>query len=193
MFSKRKANITPGEPQFSVRYVGKIETYTSGGSGCTSLPVQTLWDNSVDEKRMKKVDVLINSLGIQLFDSGGKAAKENFPIENISFYSSGVPNHDRIFSWVFREPATGKMNCHVVICSSKEKAQQMAMTMSGVFQIAYKDWKHSQGKMSREKCISHVNGKSKANDSSTQLHPPTRSAMNITDDMSVSDNVDQNK
>ena len=67
MFShKEKVEITAGEPQFTVRYVGKTETYTATGVGCTATPVQRIWDNSTDERRMRKCLLLVNPTGILL-------------------------------------------------------------------------------------------------------------------------------
>ncbi len=151
MFHKRdKVEITPGDPQFSVKYVGKIETFIPGGKGCTKVPVQKIWDNSCDERKMPHMAMLITQSEVKLMDVISKA-DFRYDIHRISYCSAEQGVHDKIFCWIYKDTKTKKLECHAVLCTSKESAQAMALVLSRAFQIAYKDWKHSKDKMARLK------------------------------------------
>jgi hypothetical protein len=154
MFSndkKARAKITDKDPVFKVRYIGATETFVASGKGCAQVPVQKLWDNAGEEKDLKKVSILITVTGITLRDLEKKKSEErHYRIEDISFCNADTIINDRLFSWICKNPETKKLDCHAVLCSSKEKAKSMALVLSRAFQIAYKDWKANQVKQTRE-------------------------------------------
>lgn len=155
MFSslKVRAKITEKDPVFKVRYIGCTETFVATGKGCTNVPVQKLWDNAGEEKSLKKTTVLINTSGILVGDVDGKVKAETdrlFNIENISFCNADCVVNERIFTWICKDESSPSLVCHAVLCSSKEKAKAMALVLSRAFQIAYKEWKMSKTKVTRE-------------------------------------------
>ena len=152
MFGKRKekANITPGEPQFHVKYVGNVETYVRSAKGCTSNLVQKIWDNSEEEKKMKKYSMLVIPTGIVLSDVDKKNHELKFDIKNISHYSTEKGAHERVFAWIYHEPEAQRLYCHAVLCAHREKAQQAAIVLSRSLHIAYKDWKGEKIKTERK-------------------------------------------
>lgn len=158
MFSKKKnsAEITPGEPQFLVRYVGKVDTCVAGGIGCTRPLVQEIWDNSPEERRMKRVSLLINHTGLYVTDlddtkSCDGVSTVKFDIRNISYCCAEPDIHNRVFSWIYKDTAREKLFCHAVLCEDKEEAQSVAVLLTRAFQIAYRDWKNDQNKEKRKK------------------------------------------
>ena len=157
MFSRKdKIDITPCDPQYSVKYIGKTETFLPSGKGCTEIPVQKIWDNSSDEKHLKRVSFLVNSIGIFLEELDNKKTEMKFDIQNISYCSAEQSLHERVFSWIWRDPQTKLLECHAVLCSSREKAQSIAVLMSRAFQIAYKDWKGDKTRKARLKSNSKL-------------------------------------
>ena len=151
MFSRRKekVDITSTDPQFIVRYIGKCETFTPNGKGCTKEPVQKIWDHAVDEKRLKRVSLLITPSGIIMTDQDGKIVLNKFDIKYISYCCAEQGIHDRTFAWVYKD--SKKLECHAIQASSREKAQAMAVLLSRAFQIAYRDWKGHRDKAARQK------------------------------------------
>ena len=152
MFGKRKekVNITPGEPQFHVKYVGNVETYIGSAKGCTSNLVQKIWDNSEEEKKMKKYSMLVIPTGIVLSDVDNKNHELKFDIKNISHYSAEKGAHERVFAWIYHEPETQRLYCHAVLCARRDKAQQAAVVLSRSLHIAYRDWKGEKIKTERK-------------------------------------------
>ena len=153
MFNKLKesAKITEQDPTFKVRYIGYLETYVASGKGCTNLPVQRLWDNSAEERYLKRVQLKIRTDGIHMNYLDDKKEPERlFKIENISFCNVESIVNDKIFSWICKDEEDSPILCHAVLCSNTEKARAMALVLSRAFQIAYKDWKASQNKLIRE-------------------------------------------
>lgn len=144
MFSRKKdvAKISDKAPVFHVRYIGVTETFVANGRGCSYAPVQRLWDNAPDERYLRKVAVHLSQGGITMKDAEKKEELiGDFPIENISFCNVDRAVNERIFSWICRSSDDARLDCHAVLCSTKQKAQTMAVVLSRAFQIAYKDWK----------------------------------------------------
>ena len=152
MFGKRKekADITPGEPQFQVKYVGSEETFVGSAKGCTSSLVQKIWDKSEEEKKMKRYAMLVIPTGIILREVDNKKSEMKFDIKSISHYSAEKGVHDRVFSWIYQDSQTQRLFCHAVLCTQKEKAQQVAVVLSRSLQIAYKDWKGEKIRIARK-------------------------------------------
>ena len=158
MFSQRKgqAEISHTDHHFVVRYAGKIQTYVPNGRGCTQAPVQKIWDKSMEEREMKRVDVLLNTSGIVVKELTGKKPLKNthIDIRNISYCCAEKAPHDRVFAWVCKAPQTTRvLECHAVVCTTREEAKKMALVLSQSFQIAYRDLKNSREKKARmESC-----------------------------------------
>lgn len=148
--SKVRAKITDADPVFKTRYLGSMEVFVPNGTGCTNAPVQKLWDNSGEEKGMRRVVTVINVHGIFMRDSDKKKDEgQLFPIENISFCNAESIANGKIFSWISKEENGPKLVCHAILCSTPEKAKSMALVMSRAFQIAYKEWKTEQSNVQR--------------------------------------------
>ncbi|KAL3846858.1 hypothetical protein ACJMK2_017812 [Sinanodonta woodiana] len=153
MFSKAKesAKITDKDPTFKARYIGSTETFQATGKGCTTVPVQKLWDNAAEERYLKRVSLLLNKSGILIKDLEKKNdIGKLFIIENISFCNVDCAVNEKIFSWVYQTEETKRLECHAVLCSSTEKAKAMALVMARAFQIGYKEWKINQSKEAKE-------------------------------------------
>lgn len=148
---KDRAKITDQDPTFKARYIGNAETFTASGRGCTTALVQKLWDNSEEERYLKRVQLKITVFGIHMKNLDKKKEPEKlFPIENISFCNVDTVVNEKLFSWICSDNDTKMLYCHAVICSSGEKAKAMSIVMSRAFQIAYKEWKSSQIKVRRQ-------------------------------------------
>lgn len=154
MFGRKKdhAKITNKDPIFHVRLIGSTETFVASGRGCSKVPVQKLWDNSLEERYLKKVIVCISTTGIVMKETDKKDdTGVLFPIENISFCNSDTAVNEHIFSWIWKSEVTDKLECYAVLCSSKDKSHTMALVLSRAFQIAYKEWKASKEKEENRK------------------------------------------
>lgn len=148
---KDRAKITDQDPTFKARYVGHTETFTASGRGCTTPLVQKLWDNSEEERFLKRVQIKITTSGIHIKNLEKKKEPEQvFPIENISFCNVDTQVNERIFSWICCQSDSKILECHAVVCGSGETAKSMSLVLSRAFQIAYKDWKTTQTKTRRE-------------------------------------------
>ncbi|XP_056006378.1 low density lipoprotein receptor adapter protein 1-B-like [Ostrea edulis] len=149
--TKVRARITETDPVFRARYIGFAETFVASGQGCTTGPVQKLWDNAGEERELKKMTIIINTSGITIKGSDKKKEQGRFyPIENISFCNADVTINERIFCWICKDSESPSLQCHAVICGSKEEAKSMALVMSRAFQIAYKEWKTLKNREERE-------------------------------------------
>ena len=131
----------PGEPQFQVKYVGSVETWVGSARGCTSTLVQKIWDKSEEEKKMKRFSMLVIPTGIVLREVDNKKHEMKFDIKCISHYSAEKGVHNKVFAWIYQDLETQRLFCHAVLCTQREKAQQVAIVLSRSLQIAYKDWK----------------------------------------------------
>ena len=166
--SKVRAKITDDDPVFKTRYLGNTEVFVPNGTGCTNAPVQRLWDNSGEEKTLRKLTTVINIHGIFIKDTDKKNSDRIFyPIENISFCNAESIANGKIFSWIAKEENSPKLLCHAILCSTPEKAKSMALVMSRAFQIAYKEWKIEQNNAQRYERKSFV--KTKTADINLQL------------------------
>lgn len=144
MFNRLKdgTKITDQDPSFKARYIGYTETFTAAGRGCTTPLVQRLWDNAEEERFLKRVHLKFTTFGIHLRHMDKKKVPERlFPIENISFCNVDIAVNDRIFTWICREADDKLWECHAVVCSSPEKAKSMALVLTRLFHIAYKEWR----------------------------------------------------
>ena len=153
MFNRQKesAKITEQEPAFKARYIGSIETFVASGKGCTNMPVQKLWDNSAEERYLKRVQLRIKTDGIHMKHLDSKKDPDLvFKIENISFCNVESVVNDKIFSWIYKADDAACTYCHAVLCSNTEKARAIALVLSRAFQIAYKEWKANKTKVKRE-------------------------------------------
>lgn len=154
MFStKSKVTINDEDAKFEVRYIGKVETFVPHGTGCTKVPAQKIWDASCEEKNMTKISLVIAPTGITIKNIETKQ-QIRYDIENISFCNAEKEVNDRIFCWICKVPDSGKLYCHAVLCSSKEKAQALALVMNRAFHIAYKDWKATRERSARQRTSS---------------------------------------
>lgn len=198
MFGRRRESldITPEDPVFSVRYIGCTKTFTASGLGCTNIPVQKIWESAPDERRMRKMEVVINTTGIILRENDKKNEHEQtFPIEDISYCNANSEADPRIFSWICKTEQGSDLDCSAVLCISKETAQAMSVVMSRSFNVAYKDWKANQIREARLQSNSNkILGKTDVNlnpGSSGVDLKSTMKPMNITtegDDVSVTEN-----
>lgn len=149
--TKVRARITETDPVFKARYIGCAETFVASGQGCTTGPVQKLWDNAGSERELKKVTITINTNGITMKESEKKKDQGKFyPIENISFCNADVAVNERIFCWICKAADSPSLQVYAVICSTKEEAKSMSLVMSRAFQIAYKEWKTMKNREERE-------------------------------------------
>ena len=139
---KEKLQITGSIPQFTVKYVGHVTTWTTTGLGCTRTPVQQIWDGSPPERDMPCVTLSLDPTGMELRSMEEKRL-ESFDIRYVCYCATDSEHHPKIFSWIYKKPGIAAV-CHAVICSHAEKAQTLAGCMSQVFHIAYKDWKSKQ-------------------------------------------------
>ena len=152
MFTQRKGRAEIcNEPEFIVRYVGKAETFVATKKGCTHSIVQRIWDNSEEEHLLRRITVFISAAGITITDFEDKRMEERIDIKDISYCCAERPPHDRVFTWICKKKAAKKLECYVVLCATREKAQLMAMLLNKAFQIAYVDWKTQREKKARIK------------------------------------------
>ena len=143
MFTHRdKAYISSDPSSFTVRYVGEVCTWETGGLGCTVEAVQKIWDSAAPERELQTVTLTISTSGLCLQYDSNK--KKQFHIQYICYCCGESVNHTRVFAWIYRNPKIRHGTCHAVVCSYKEKAQTIAATMSKAFYIAYHGWKHNQ-------------------------------------------------
>lgn len=143
-WKKSSAAISEDAPTFQVRYIGTTETFVPIGQGCATLPLQRLWDNAPSEKNLRKVLVKLSNQGISMGELDKKNGADNppkwFSIEDISFCAADKSVNNRLFCWINKDPDSGRLEVHAVLCSSQEKARKMASVLSRAFHLAYKDW-----------------------------------------------------
>ena len=204
MFARKrdKVEFTPEDPCFSVRYIGQVETTIPNGKGCTNAPVRRMLEVADEEKKMRKMFLIVNTKGVYTKDMEDKSAEyEKYDITSISYCCADRVNNPRIFSWIYKLPGTRKLECHGVLCSSKEKAQAISMLLSRTFHLAYRDWKANKERVARHKNNTENLTRKIANlstsDDSETIQSPGQNVhtehhnMNITeedDDLSFSDN-----
>lgn len=160
MFAPRrgKVSINPGgSPEFQAQYIGSTETFVANGTGCTIPLVQKLWDNCPEERFLKRVLLIISPAGIHMkfLDAGRKSKDKDvvIDIQDISYCCAQHDIHDRVFAWICKgNNSNGPakcLECHAVLCSSKEKAQTISLVLSRAFHIAYREWKLEKDKKGR--------------------------------------------
>ncbi|XP_013405239.1 protein FAM43A [Lingula anatina] len=157
---KKKVPITEEDPVFFVRYIGNTETFVPSGKGCTDAPLQKIWDSSTEERNMSRVALRINKTGMLMVNPETKQ-EFMFGIEQLSYCAPDRAINDRIVCWVYKLPEKQKLYCHAAICSSKEKAQAVALVLSRAFQVAFKEWKTNSAKVQRQRSLSQDEAKTK--------------------------------
>ena len=95
---------------------------------------------------MKSVTILVSPSGLIITGLRGAKNHTLIDIQEISYCAAEPGVHQRIFSWISRDEPGGKMLCHAVLCSSKEKARAMSIVLSRMFQFAYRDWRSTKDK-----------------------------------------------
>ncbi|CAG5117169.1 unnamed protein product [Candidula unifasciata] len=159
-WKKSSADISEEAPTFQVRYIGTTETFVPVGQGCATQPLQRLWDNAPSEKNLHKVLVKLSSHGIHMDELDKKNNKDVphrwFSIEDISFCAADKNVNDRLFCWITKDPNSGKLEVHAVLCSSQEKARTMASVLSRQFHLAYKDWMAERQREKRKEATSSM-------------------------------------
>ncbi|XP_067670671.1 protein FAM43A-like [Haliotis asinina] len=175
MFGRKKnsATITEKDPVFEARYLGNVETFTANGKGCTITPVQKLWDNSPSERHLKKVFMLISVTGIVLKDHKKDEGK-TFGIENITFCNADKTAEERVFCWIWKVPGVRRLECHAVLCGSRETARAMALVLSRAFHVAYRDWRANKVRQIRQQHIQLQEKRGESEQDSRVMNVPIR-------------------
>ena len=71
-------------------------------------------------------------------------------LRDISFCcAEGAGPHQRVFSWICKNKIEKKLECHVVICGSKEKAKLLAATLSLAFSYSYQEYRNEKERKER--------------------------------------------
>ena len=97
------------------------------------------------------MSIIPSIVGIILQDLENKKKETKFTIHDISYCCAEPGVHERIFTWISKDKEAKRLDCHAVLCASKEKAQAVAMVLSRAFHMAYKDWKNDKEKSARLK------------------------------------------
>jgi hypothetical protein len=99
---------------------------------------------------MKRIALTISVTGIYMKDiENRKAQVIKHDIKDISYCSADRDRCPRLFCWICKNNEKVRLECHVVLCSSPEKAQAIALVLSRAFQIAYKEWKQVKSRVLR--------------------------------------------
>ena len=137
----------------NVGFVGKTNTFVPHGFGCTRTHVQNVWDNCAKEDQLPRCRISVTRHGIRLENLEKHApavrgdvittpgAILNFEVQDVSYFCAEGSPHQRVFSWIHRNKMEGKLECYVVLCSSKEKAKLLAANVSLAFSHAFHDYK----------------------------------------------------
>ena len=101
---------------------------------------------------MAKCTLVVSANGIFLTYLDDKTkSKILYDIQDISYCSAESPPQERVFSWICKNAAVKKLECHAVVCGSQDKAQAISLCLSQAFQVAYRDWKTHKEKLERMK------------------------------------------
>lgn len=137
-FVPRKAKVTINENKtamFKVKYIGSVETFVPVGVGCTSTPVQKLWDSCPGPQSLKTVQLIITNK----LDIDGLVGNFSTDLRNVSYCAIPRDINSNIFAWIQRNTESHQLKCHAVLCSSESKAKDLYQVMTSAFHAVYKD------------------------------------------------------
>ena len=149
---KGRADINPSNGAYTcnVCYVGKTQTFIAHGPGCTHTHVQHLWDNAPKEDRLPRMALTVDRYGIHLKTlEKTKEPDIKIALKDVSYFCAEGGAHKRIFSWISSNKIERKLECHVVLCSSKERAKMVAAHLSVALSFAYHEHRSEKERKQR--------------------------------------------
>lgn len=128
-WKRRSLNLSRGDLNYQVVYLGNVPTCWAKGDQCIETPLNILWRNYQRKKGKKaqtKMKLTICNSGMQV------CTRELGQVEywhNRISYVTNLTSHPRVFLWVYRHVGKrGKpeLRCHAVLCKQSKHAQQIA-------------------------------------------------------------------
>ena len=169
---KGRADINPSNNAYTcnVSYVGKTQTFVAHGPGCTQTHVQHLWDNAPKEDRLPRMTLTVDNYGVHLKSlEKPKHPDIKIKLKDISYFCAEGGIHRRVFSWICSNDIERKLECHVVLCSSKEKPKLLAAHMSVAFSFAYYEHRSERERKERLAKLQSESGASSVTSHSSTL------------------------
>ena len=169
---KGRADINPSNNAYTcnVSYVGKTQTFVAHGPGCTQTHVQNLWDNAPKEDKLPRMTLTVDNYGVHLKSlEKPKQPDIKIRLKDVSYFCAEGGIHRRVFSWICSNDIERKLECHVVLCSSKEKPKLLAAHMSVAFSFAYYEHRSERERKERLAKLQSESGASSVTSHSSTL------------------------
>lgn len=103
-------------------------------------PVRILWKRSKKGARYNRCALSIHPLGLSVYEEIANGTYKSVwydSIENIS-YCVAEPVHRRIFAWIARSQYSHELECHVVLCQTRQQARFLAELLAKTFYQSYR-------------------------------------------------------
>jgi len=123
----------------SVKYLGKVHSSYSHVMGIAIEPVRILWKRSKKGSLYNRCAISIHPFGLCIYEEIANGTYKSVwydSIENIS-YCVAEPLHHRIFAWIARSQYSNELECHVVLCKTRQQTRFLAELLAKTFYQSY--------------------------------------------------------
>ncbi|XP_074074338.1 protein FAM43B [Macrotis lagotis] len=129
---RRKVQLNPEDPSYTVRYLGNAVTLQARGDGCTDEAVAKIWARS-GPAGGAKMRLTLGPRGLRMQPCPRPGAAPRRPphaylLPRIT-HCAADRRHPRVFAWVYRHQARHKavvLRCHAVLLARARKARALA-------------------------------------------------------------------
>ncbi|XP_038602818.1 protein FAM43B [Tachyglossus aculeatus] len=145
---RRKVELTPEDPTYTVCYLGNAVTLQAKGDGCTDDAVAKIWARS-GPAGGTKMRLTLGPQGIRMQAGGrpgGRRSTHAYLLPRIT-YCAADGCHPRVFAWVYRHQARHKavvLRCHAVLLPKAPQARALAHLLRQAALAAFSDFKRVQ-------------------------------------------------
>ncbi|XP_001506849.2 protein FAM43B [Ornithorhynchus anatinus] len=145
---RRKVELNPEDPTYTVCYLGNAVTLQAKGEGCTDDAVAKIWARS-GPAGGTKMRLTLGPQGIRMQAggrAGGRRSAHAYLLPRIT-YCAADGRHPRVFAWVYRHQARHKavvLRCHAVLLPRAPQARALALLLRQSALAAFSDFKRLQ-------------------------------------------------
>jgi hypothetical protein len=103
-------------------------------------PVHIIWKHSKKGAIYNRCAISIHPFGLCIYEEIANGTYKSVwydSIENIS-YCVAEPLHRRIFAWIARSQYSNELECHVVLCKTRQQSRLLAELLAKTFYQTYR-------------------------------------------------------
>lgn len=138
--NKCSLNITEGNAEYKVRYLGNVQTCLAKGENCTDKPLSILWKNFQNKGAGAKMKVMVCSSGMKATTK--QQGTTEYWAHRIT-YCIAHPTYPKVFCWIYRHEGKKmkvELRCHAVLCKKDIVPKALAVQLHDTTTAALKEF-----------------------------------------------------